>query len=269
MATPPPRIPVRPDPTAPSAYFDDDLSGAPVPPVHPRRAALGDLAPWVPESLHAVPIRVAVAVATVAAIAAVVWTVGFRPPAAPEDSMPYASAAAGDGGASASPGPPATSATTTAAPAEIVVHAAGAVAVPGLYRLPSPARVDDVVRAAGGLAADADADRLNLAAEVADGARVFVPRIGAEVPTVDGGVGASAPPPGGDDAAAPATVDLNTATPDQLEELPGVGPATAAAIVDHREQHGPFRSVEGLLDVRGIGDAKLEALRDLVTVGGS
>jgi competence protein ComEA len=72
---------------------------------------------------------------------------------------------------------------------------------------------------------------------------------------------------GGATAAPSGPIDLNTATAEELDALPGVGPATAAAIVSHRERNGPFTSVDGLLDVRGIGPAKLEALRDLVTVG--
>jgi competence protein ComEA len=74
---------------------------------------------------------------------------------------------------------------------------------------------------------------------------------------------------GGAAAGPSGPVDLNSATAEQLDSLPGVGPATAAAIISYRDQHGPFRSVEGLLDVRGIGDAKLGSLRDLVTVSGS
>ncbi len=297
MATPPPRIPLRPEPAPPSAYFDDDLVGDldpdPSPLVSrfepalgpPVRPALGDVAPWLPESVHRVPLRVAGAAVAVAVVGALVWVLGFRPPAAPEDTMPYASTATGTGGAdgaSATDGTPAADGaaagataptTTTTAPAEVVVHAAGAVAVPGIYRLPVPARVDDVVRAAGGLAPDADVDRLNLASEVVDGSRVFVPRVGAEVPTVPGGGVAGEGPTSGSGTAAdpgPASpIDLNAATADELEELPGVGPATAAAIIDHRDEHGAFDSVDALLDVRGIGEAKLDALRDLVTVGGS
>ncbi|MFP5376615.1 MAG: ComEA family DNA-binding protein, partial [Acidimicrobiia bacterium] len=100
----------------------------------------------------------------------------------------------------------------------------------------------------------------NLAARVADGERVYVPRRG------------EAPPPGapgggaGGAGAGSAPVDLNTATVDQLVSLPGIGPATARAIVDHRAEHGRFTSVEQLLDVRGIGEAKLAALRPLVKV---
>jgi competence protein ComEA len=141
-----------------------------------------------------------------------------------------------------------------------------------VYRLPAGSRVDDLVRAAGGLAPDADRDRVNLAAPLADGERVWVPRTGqAEVPEVvagsgvgGGGVGVGGGAPGG--SGAPKTVDLNTATAEELDTLPGIGPATAAAILAYREQHGRFASVDELLEVRGIGEAKLEQLRASVTV---
>lgn len=151
-----------------------------------------------------------------------------------------------------------TTPTSTTAPSEVVVHVAGAVLAPGVHRLPPGARVVDAVEASGGLAPDADASAVNLAALLVDGAQVYVPRLG-EAPPAVAAVGASAA-----DASGP--VDLNTADAALLETLPGIGPATAAAIIDHRERHGPFASVEGLLEVRGIGEAKLAALRDLVRV---
>lgn len=151
--------------------------------------------------------------------------------------------------------PVATTSTTTG---PVVVHVAGAVAVPGVHRLPPGTRVIDAVEASGGLTPDADAGAVNLAAALVDGSQVYVPRIG-EVPP-----GPPASAGGRGEASGP--VDLNTADATLLETLPGVGPATAAAIVDHRERHGPFATVEGLLEVRGIGEAKLEALRDLVRV---
>lgn len=156
--------------------------------------------------------------------------------------------------------------TTTAAPAEVVVHIAGAVTHPGLYRLPPTARVGDLVAAAGGTAPDADPDRVNLASPVADGTRVFVPRRGEPAPGIVADPGAGPLPPGGGPSAPAVVVDLNAAGATQLDELPGVGPATAQAIVEHRDRHGPFRTVDGLLDVAGIGPARLDKLRARVKV---
>ena len=146
--------------------------------------------------------------------------------------------------------------TATTAPATLVVHAAGAVLQPGVYRVEPGSRVTDVIAAAGGASPDADVNRLNLAAPVGDGTRVYVPRFGEALPASTAS-----------DPVAPAgPLDLNTATLEQLDELPGVGPATAKAILAERGRRGRFRSVDDLLDVRGIGPAKLDALRDLVTV---
>ncbi len=148
-----------------------------------------------------------------------------------------------------------------AGPDAVVVHVAGAVAQPGVYRLVGDARVADALDAAGGPSADADLDALNLAARLADAERVYVPRRGETPPPVAGGSA------GGGGAAAPSVVDLNTATAAQLEDLPGVGPATAEAIVAYRNEKGRFRTVDELLEVRGIGPSKLAAIRPKVRVG--
>jgi len=162
----------------------------------------------------------------------------------------------------------------------IWVAAAGAVSRTGLYRLRPDARVSELLIAAGGLTADADADRINLAAVLRDGQRLYVPRRGeAAVPTIvtgDGGEPAGGGPGGGGPGGGtPPTspvpsrehpIDINTATADELDQLPGVGPATAAAIIDHRTKHGPFTSVDDLRLVHGIGPAKLAQLRELVRV---
>jgi competence protein ComEA len=185
------------------------------------------------------------------AILAGLWLT--RPPAAPpEVSLPFASTTVSLA--------PASSVASTAE--VVVVHVAGAVAAPGVHELPPGSRVVDAIEAAGGLVADADEARINLAAPVADGERVYVPRVGeVEPPPVSGSSG-------GGDAGEGATgpVDLNRADEAALDALPGVGPATAAAIIEHRDQIGGFTSVDQLLDVRGIGEAKLEQLRPLVTV---
>ncbi len=149
----------------------------------------------------------------------------------------------------------------------LIVQAAGAVVRPGVYHLPAGSRVGDLIAQAGGLTPDADGDRVNLASPLADGVRVWVPRRGETDPPVpvDGGGGAGGGAAPGV-SSPPALVDLNTATADELEALPGVGPATAAAIIDYRQRNGPFHSVDDLAQVRGIGDAKLAQLRDLVRV---
>lgn len=182
-------------------------------------------------------------------------------PAPPELSLPRAAPTAGPGatvpagvsGAGPSTGGPAEE--------EAYVHAAGAVHRPGVYRVRPGRRVTDVLDAAGGPTPDADLDQLNLAARLADGERVYVPRRG-EAPAAATGTGAG----GGAADPAGALVDLNTATREQLEALPGVGPATAQAILDYRRARGRFRQVQELLEVRGIGEAKLAALRERVRV---
>ena len=150
--------------------------------------------------------------------------------------------------------------TTTSAAPSVVVYVAGAVAAPGVYSLAPLSRVTDAMSAAGGALATADLNVVNLAAAVHDGERIYVPIVGEVVPAVLAG------DPVADATVPEGPVNVNTATADQLDVLPGVGPTTAAAIVAHREQHGPFQTIDQLGDVHGIGPAKLEALRGLVTV---
>lgn len=178
------------------------------------------------------------------------------PRAEPGSAPAISSVAAG----SVAPGP---SPPSTGAPVTVTVHVAGQVAGPGIYAVPTGARVADVVVAAGGTLQEADIEQLNLAARVADGERIYVPRKGepspvGPLPAAGASAGGTAPPRG--------PVDLNAATPEQLDALPGVGPATSRAILAYRLSHGRFRSVTELLEVPGIGPAKLEALRPLVKV---
>jgi competence protein ComEA len=140
-------------------------------------------------------------------------------------------------------------------PAPIQVHVAGAVAQPGVYPLPPGALVADAIAAAGGALPQGDPDVLNLAEAVAPGMRVFVPGRGTPMATPQSLVAAGA-------------IDLNTATAAELDSLPGVGPSIAAAILRYREEHGPFQSVDELLEVPGIGPTRFEQLRSLVRVGG-
>lgn len=154
---------------------------------------------------------------------------------------------------------------------EIVVHVAGAVKKPGIVRIPRGSRVDDAVRAAGGFSSQADPDSVNLAQPLEDGVQVYVPRKG-EAVQVEGRVGslsagrASERATTGRQELPSGKINVNTATAEQLESLPGVGPATARAIIEYRKQNGSFSSVDELLDVRGIGPKKLEQIRPYVTV---
>ena len=147
------------------------------------------------------------------------------------------------------------SASSRARPAAgVVVDVEGAVRRPGLVRLPVGARVADAVLRAGGTTRLADRSGVNLAAPVSDGQQVLVPRRGA----------AGVAPPASGGAAASAPVSLSSATADQLDALPGVGPVTAQKIVDYRTQHGAFHSVDELDAIPGIGPARLADLRGLV-----
>ncbi len=151
-------------------------------------------------------------------------------------------------------------------PAEIIVHVSGAVADPGVVTLLTGARVFEAVSDAGGATDDADLERVNLAALVADGEHVHVPAFGEEVPPEL--VATQVPSFGANGTPTPEpVVDINTATATDLESLPGVGPAIAEAIVQTRFDRGPFLAVEELLDVPGIGDAKLALLAPHVVVG--
>jgi len=138
-------------------------------------------------------------------------------------------------------------------PRLLVVDVAGAVARPGLYRLPHGARVADAVARAGGLTRRAERSAVNLAAPLADGQQVLVAARGAPGPAGAVAAGGTAAP-----------VSLSSATVEQLDTLPGIGPVTAQKIVQYRQQHGPFTSVEGLDAIPGIGPARLANLRGLV-----
>ena len=150
----------------------------------------------------------------------------------------------------------------------VVVQAVGAVVKPGVYRLPDGARVIDLVTAAGGPTDEADIGALSLAGKLSDGERVVVPRPGESVPsTTNAPQRAGTADPRSSKAPSPlAPIDLNAASSDDLDRLPGIGPATAAAIVAYRDKHGRFASIDELSDVPGIGPAKIDAIRDLVRV---
>ena len=191
--------------------------------------------------------------ATVVVCAGGFWLVSSPPPST-EASLPMATSTTVGEQA------PTNSDPTTSVPTTVLVHVAGAVLEPGVYELNPGARVRDAIVAAGGPTGSADWNAVNLAAVVADATRIYVPVVGEEMPAevaVGSGTGLASGPVG--------PVDVNRATPDELDTLPGVGPATATAIVAERERNGPFVDVDDLDRVPGIGPAKIDALRDLVT----
>ena len=212
--------------------------------------------------------RVAVALLVLLALvgAGVVWARATPRPAGPpggqdaaapaDQTLPRAAPDTSAGaGSPAGTGP--TAGAGPGASGQVAVHVAGRVRHPGLVRLPAGSRVQDAITAAGGVSSGADLDAVNLARRLTDGEQVRVP-----------GPGDPAPPPP-DAAAGPATpsapLDLNTATVEQLDTLPGVGEVTAGRIVAYRSAH-PFTTVDELLEVPGIGQRRFEQLKDLVTV---
>ena len=171
-------------------------------------------------------------------------------------------------GAASEPEPVATPLQPVAsAPASaiLVVHVVGEVRRPGLYRLRDGARIADAVHRAGGALRDADLAAVNLAAPLVDGVQVVVPARVAQAPGSPSPPSSGAGSAGGSTGAAGPLVSLSSATVEELDQLPGVGPITAQKIVDYRAEHGPFASVDDLDVVPGIGPTRIEQLRDLVT----
>ncbi|WP_438941395.1 ComEA family DNA-binding protein [Micromonospora deserti] len=199
-------------------------------------------------------VRALAVVAVVVVLGAGFWAWRSRPHTEPVPPLATADPAA--------PAPAATAAADAVAtpPGELVVAVAGKVRRPGLVRVPAGARVADAVAAAGGALPGVDVAMLNPARKVTDGELILV---GVAAPP-----GAAAPPQAGSGATPGpgGRVNLNTATLAQLDALPGVGPVLAQRILTHRDQHGGFRSVGDLRQVDGIGDARYEQLKDLVTV---
>jgi competence protein ComEA len=165
--------------------------------------------------------------------------------------------------ASGSLGAPAVSGSTpiSSAGAPMIVDVTGLVRKPGVYEFPAGSRVIDAVERAGGAKQGADLSLLNLAAPLADGQQIVVPKEGAGVPGV---VGSTVP--GSVPSSAGAPININTASAVELEELSGIGEVLAAAVVAYRDEHGPFTSVDQLEDVSGIGPSTLEEIRAQVTV---
>jgi len=150
-------------------------------------------------------------------------------------------------------------------PEPIQVHVAGAVVRPGVYDLPEDGRVQDAVEAAGGFVAEADKNALNLAARLDDGERLDIPYVAGFTPDEESGfVVVSEGTPSslfGD------LLNINTASVEELDELPSIGPTIAQRIVDYREENGPFASIEDIVNVSGIGQATYNEIKDLITVG--
>jgi competence protein ComEA len=228
----------------------------PRPPAGDGRSTLLDRV----EELRRDPRVGALALVLVAVAAGVVW---FRISVAAPPAQQAAAAAVATESAASTVAKSSTSSSTTEPSPRLVVHVAGAVRAPGVVTLDAGARVVDALEAAGGAVAKADLDRLNLAAPVADGERVLVVRRG-EPPVAEPLDPAALP---GEPAVTPSgPVNVNTATATELEALPGIGPALAAAIIEERERRGGFGGIEELEAVRGIGTQRLADLEGLVTV---
>ena len=148
---------------------------------------------------------------------------------------------------------------------EMYVDVDGAVASPGVYRLKDGARVAQAIDAAGGLTPDADVTGLNRASKVADGQKIYVPKVGEQAAVVGGGAdgGAVASPGVGD---ATGLVNINTASASELQTLSGIGPSMAQSIIDERTQNGAFTSVDDLMRVSGIGEKKFAKIKDCICV---
>lgn len=256
-------------------------SGAPSDPV-PRRWRPGQLLGW----LRPTPAElVGLALLVLGSVAATLvwWGQSVTAPAGVEQLRGGDTELTGQAPATAPPGgaPAETSDGSTVAPGRaddlsttpgpstvaVTVHVSGAVSRPGLVTLPGGGRVGDAVVAAGGLTAEADPGRVNLARTLMDGEHVHLPRIGEDPPAPVAPTGdAPAAGPGTTGQAAAAPLDLNRATAAELEELPGIGPTRAAAIVEHRERNGPFTVPGDLRGVPGIGEATFQNLAPLVVV---
>ena len=148
----------------------------------------------------------------------------------------------------------------------IQVHVTGAVVRPGLYDLPEDSRVMDAVDAAGGFVAEADKNSINLAKRVEDAQKLDIPFVAGFVPDEEQGfvvITEGTPSP----LAGEELVDINAASPEELDKLPGIGPTTARNIIEYRELFGPFALIEDIVNVSGIGSATFDEIEDLITVG--
>lgn len=147
---------------------------------------------------------------------------------------------------------------------QVGVDVEGAVASPGLYLVSADARVNDAVVAAGGMTPEADRQRVNLAQKVEDGMQVYVPS--REEASATSGITATGAGQASSSGASKGKVNLNTASAEELQTLSGIGPSLSQRIIDYRQANGPFKSVDDLRKVSGIGDTRFKSLKDLVCV---
>lgn len=195
----------------------------------------------VPRRVQAAHVRVLVAIAVAAGVLLTWWLLAERPRTAP--AVPVSL-------------PAASTPSSTSTPGELVIDVAGKVKRPGIVVLPAGSRVHEAVAKAGGVRGGVDTSGLNMARVLTDGEQILV---GTPPAPAAGTAAASRAGESG------APISLAAATLEQLDTLPGIGPVTAQAIIDHRTEHGPFASVDDLLDVSGIGEATLADIRDQVT----
>jgi len=145
----------------------------------------------------------------------------------------------------------------------LTVHVAGAVGQPGVYQLPRGSRVQDAIEAAGGFSTEADPQTLNLAARLEDGSQVYVPAEGEERPASVSTAQSST----ADDSSPLYPININTASIEELQLLPGIGESKAESIVEYREANGLFASIEDIMEVSGIGQSTFDEFKELITVG--
>jgi competence protein ComEA len=214
-----------------------------------------------PRRLELPHVKVLVTLAIAASVLLVWWLLSGRPhAAAPDEPLAFAPTSSASGSPGASP----SASGATAKPAdELVIDVVGKVRKPGIVTVPKGSRVFEAIAAAGGLKGNVDASTVNMARVLTDGEQIL---IGTSPAAALGPSGAGAGAAGAGAGAPPAKINLNTATAEQLDTLPGVGPVTAQAILSWRTENGRFTSVDDLLGVKGIGDATLADLRNLVVV---
>lgn len=240
-----------------AATFDAELPPADDPVVDP----VDPTGPGPRRRLEAPHVR-ALAVVAVAACVLLVWWLLAGRPRTSEPVAPLAITSSSASSAQPASSTPAAGSTADPQAGVLIVDVVGKVRRPGIVTLPRGSRVYEAVEAAGGLRGRVDTTALNMARELTDGEQVLVGLAAVDT--------SGAPASGASSSSAPATpgarIDLNTATAEQLDTLPGVGPVTARAILAWRDANGRFGSVDDLLDVKGIGEATLAELRDLVVV---